>query len=144
MEVKFDFKLNERRYGIVEQAIFKMVLRGIDSARAIAALLWIFSDKVKAAAVQKLVNNQVLRADLSSGKLYLSDGIVSVIGACHDCTYIVDLPEILLPQMIEGVLLIEDQQVSAGILKHILPGISIDFLVPTLSFYIKEVNCGHE
>lgn len=154
MEVKFDFSLNERRYGVVEQTIFKMVLRGIDSAEAISALLWIFSDDVKATAIQKLVNSQVLRADLTSGKLYLSDGIISIISACHNSTYTVELPESLLSQMTEGVLLVESQQsieiqreidqLKISILNHILPDISIAFLAPTLTFSITEVSPEHE
>lgn len=106
MEVKFDFMLNARRYGVVEQAIFRMVLRGIDSAQAISELLWIFSDYVKATAIQKLVNHQVLRAELRSNRLFLSDGIISIIEACRDCTYAVELPEILLPEMTDGGLLV--------------------------------------
>ena len=31
MEVKFDFSLNHRFHGVVEQGIFRLVLRGIDS-----------------------------------------------------------------------------------------------------------------
>lgn len=144
MEVKFDFMLNKHRFGVVEQTIFNMVLRDIDSAQAISALLWIFSDDVKAAAIQKLVNSQVIRADLSANKLYLSDGILSVISACHDRTYAIELPEILLSQMTEGMLLIENQQVAASILNHILPDISIDFLASALSFCITEVSREHE
>lgn len=144
MEVRFDFTLNPRRYGVVEQTIFKMVLRGIDSAQGISELLWIFSDDVKAAAIQRLVNGQVLRADLSSRKLYLSDGILSIIDACHDCVYTVELPEILLSKMAEGVLPIDNRQVIVGILNHILPGISTDFLASALYFSIVEVSCQHE
>lgn len=144
MEVRFDFTLNPRRYGVLEQTIFKMVLRGIDSAQGISELLWIFSDDVKAAAIQKLVNSQVLRADLSSRKLYLSDGILSIIDACHDCVYTVELPKILLSKMVEGALLIDDRQMIVSILNHILPGISTDFLASALSFSIVEVNCQHE
>ena len=144
MEVIFDFMLNPRRYGVVEQTIFKMVLRGIDSAQGISELLWIFSDDVKATAIQKLVNSQVLRADIPSGKLHLSDGILSIIDACHDHVYIVELPEIILSKIAEGTLLIEDRQVTVGILNHILPGISTDFLASALSFSIEEVSCQHE
>ena len=68
MEVKFDFTLNSRRFGVVEQAIFKLVLRGVSSAQGISELLWIFSDDVNATAIQNLVNIQALRADLESRK----------------------------------------------------------------------------
>ena len=45
MEVKFDFSLNHRFHGVVEQGIFRLVLRGIDSVQAISDLLWVFSDE---------------------------------------------------------------------------------------------------
>ncbi len=144
MKVKFDFMLNTYRYGVVEQAIFRMVLRGIDSAQAISELLWIFSDNVKAAAIQKLVNTQVLRADLSSNKLFLSDGIISIIEACRDSIYDIELPEILLSKMTDRVLLIENRQVIISILNHMLPDINIDFLASALSFSVTKAGCVHE
>lgn len=144
MEVKFDFILNSHRFGVVEQAIFKLVLRGVNSAQGISELLWIFSDDVKATAIQKLVNNQVLRADLASSKLYLSDGIVAVIGACHDCTYTVEIPEILLSNSAGCTVLVKNYQVVAAILNHILPDLSVDFFAPVLFFRITEVNSKHE
>ena len=144
MKVKFDFMLNSQRYGVVEQAIFKMVLRGIDSAQGISELLWLFSDDVKAVALQKLVNSQVLRADLSSNRLYLSDGILSIISICHDKTFEIELPDILLTRMSNGQLLIDNPQVTASILGHILPDVSIDFLRSVLFFSITEVGCSHE
>lgn len=144
MEVKFDFTLNSRRFGVVEQAIFKLVLRGVSSAQGISELLWIFSDDVKATAIQKLVNSQVLRADLASSKLYLSDGIVAIIGACHNYTYKVEIPEILLSHTTDGTVLVENRQVISAILNHILPDISVDFFAPVLFFSITEVKCEHE
>lgn len=144
MEVKFDFTLNPRRFGVVEQAIFKLVLRGVNSAQGISELLWIFSDDVKAIAIQKLVNSQTLRADLASSKLYLSDGIVAIIGACHDCTYTVEMPEILLSHTTDGTVLVEDRKVITAILNHILPDISIDFFATMLFLSITEVKYEHE
>ena len=124
--------------------LWKIELRGIDSAQAISELLWIFSDYVKATAIQKLVNHQVLRAELRSNRLFLSDGIISIIEACRDCTYAVELPEILLPEMTDGELLVENRQVIMSILNHMLPGVSIDFLSSELSFRLTKVRCGYE
>ena len=124
--------------------LWKIELRGIDSAQAISELLWIFSDYVKATAIQKLVNYQVLRAELRSNRLFLSDGIISIIEACRDCTYAVELPEILLPEMTDGELLVENRQVIMSILNHMLPGVSIDFLASELSFRLTIVRCGYE
>ncbi len=119
--------------------LWKIELRDIDSAQAISELLWIFSDYVKATAIQKLVNHQVLRAELRSNRLFLSDGIISIIEACRDCTYAVELPE-----MTDGELLVENRQVIMSILNHMLPGVSIDFLASELSFRVTKVRCGYE
>lgn len=144
MDVKFDFSLNERRYGVVAQAIFRLVLRGINSVPAISDLLWVFSGSVKATAIQQLVNHQILRADLQSHSLFLSDGIVSIIDACHNRTYTVDLPETMLSRIANSVLWTEDRQVNTGILRHMLPNIDMDFLAASLSFSIISVRCTHE
>ena len=134
MEVKFDFRLNDNLYGVVEQAIFRLVLRGIDSAQAISELLWVFSDEVKAAAIQKLVNNQLLRSELKSNRLALSDGLLSIIEACHAGTYSVDMPDSLMLKMIDDSIGIEDRQLISIILKHILPGINMEYIVKSLAF----------
>lgn len=134
MEVKFDFRLNDNLYGVVDQAIFRLVLRGIDSAQAISDLLWVFSDEVKATSIQKLVNNQLLKAELKSNRLALSEGLLSIIEACHAGTYSVDMPDSLMPKMIDASIWIEDRQLISIILKHILPGVNMEYIVRSLVF----------
>lgn len=134
MEVKFDFRLNDNLYGVVDQAIFRLVLRGIDSAQAISDLLWVFSDEVKATSIQKLVNNQLLKAELKSNRLALSEGLLSIIEACHAGTYSVDMPDALMPKMIDASIWIEDRQLISIILKHILPGVNMEYIVRSLVF----------
>lgn len=134
MEVKFDFRLNDNLYSVVDQAIFRLVLRGIDSAQAISDLLWVFSDEVKATSIQKLVNNQLLKAELKSNRLALSEGLLSIIEACHAGTYSVDMPDSLMPKMIDASIWIEDRQLISIILKHILPGVNMEYIVRSLVF----------
>lgn len=143
MEVRFDFTLNAHRYGVVEQAIFKMVLRGIESSQAISELLWIFSDSVKASAFQKLVNGQILHANLSSNRIRPSDGVLSVIRVCHASTFEIEMPSNVLPLMTEGAMLIEDRQIITNILHTILPSAKIDYLASSLSFRMSEVSSKH-
>lgn len=144
MEVKFDFRLNDNLYGVVEQAIFRLVLRGIDSAQAVSDVLWVFSDEVKAMSIQKLVNNQLLRAELKSNRLALSDGLLSIIEACHAGTYSVDLPDSLMQKMIDDTIWIEDRQLISIILKHILPGINMEYIVKSLAFSMTIARYDHE
>lgn len=144
MEVKFDFRLNDNLYGVVEQAIFRLVLRGIDSAQAISDVLWVFSDEVKATSIQKLVNNQLLRAELKSNRLALSDGLLSIIEACHAGTYSLDLPDSLMQKMIDDTIWIEDRQLISIILKHILPSINMEYIVKSLAFSMTIARYDHE
>ena len=144
MEVKFDFSLNHRFHGVVEHAVFRLVLRGIDSAQAISELLWVFSEEVKATAIQRLVNNQLLRADLITNRLSLSDGVLAVIEACHHCSYSLELPDILVSRLTNEELWIEDRQMISIILRCILPGISIDYLAKSLFFSMALVRCNDE
>ena len=144
MEVKFDFSLNHRFHGVVEQAVFRLVLRGIDSAQAISELLWVFSDEVKATAIQRLVNNQLLRADIIGNRLSLSDGLLSVIEACHHCSYSLELSDSLVSRLSNEVMWIEDRQMISLILRCILPGVSLDYLSKSLFFSMILVRCNDE
>ncbi len=61
MKVKIDFQLN-RRFGVVERIIFRLVLNGFSNAREIELALPIFSDAVIANAIRHLVNEQIIAA----------------------------------------------------------------------------------
>ena len=78
MTVQIDFALN-RRFGVVEQTIFRLVLNGLTNAQQIGDLLWIFSDEVIANAIRKLVNRQVICADLDARTLSLSEAVLAMI-----------------------------------------------------------------
>ena len=81
MTVQIDFALN-RRFGVVEQTIFRLVLNGLTNIQQISNLLWIFSDEVIANAIRKLVNQQVFCADLDARTLSLSEAVLSNIDTC--------------------------------------------------------------
>lgn len=137
MKVKYDFTLNTRHFGIVEQAIMRLVLNGFRSAPSISGLLWVFSDEVKANAIQNLVNSQLLRASLSSKELFLSDGLRAIIDVCNNNTYELDLPESLLSQTTESAMIIEDAKVTAGILQQIVPEANLNHLAKSLWFSVS-------
>ena len=144
MEVKFDFSLNHRFHSVVEHAVFRLVLRGIDSAQAISELLWVFSEEVKATAIQRLVNNQLLRADLISNRLSLSDGVLAIIEACHHSSYSLELPDTLVSRLANEVMWIEERQMISIILRCILPGINLDYLAKSLFFSMTLVRCNDD
>ena len=143
MRIQFDFALTDTKYGVVEQTIFRLVLRGIDSAQAISSLLWIFSEEVKARALQKLVNNQILRADLQCNKLALSEYTASIINACKHNEYDLDIPDALLANMREGLLIVDEINIKENILQLLLPGINTAYLADSLVFTLRIMGDYH-
>jgi len=151
MEIKVDCQLNNRKYGVVERTIFRLVLRGINAAQGISELLWIFSDSVKAVAIQKLVNNQILRADIQSNRLYLSDGMIAVLNACNQSHYSLDLTDVILERKENGQLIIDDtsteakpyEQIVNSILSNLVPRVDLEPLKRSLVFSMQEVECEH-
>lgn len=137
MKVKYDFTFNTRRLGVVEQTIMRLVLNGLRSVPSISSLLWIFSDEVKANAMQNLVNSQLLRASLFSKELFLTDDLRAIIDACNNNTYELDLPEALFSQTTDGAIIIEDTKVTAGILQQIVPEADLNHLAKSLWFRIS-------
>lgn len=137
MRVKFDFALN-RRFGVVEKTIFRLILSGLTNAKQISYLLWIFSDDVTANAVRKLVNQQILCADLDLRTLTLSEPILAIIDTCVKNAYDIEMPENLKGFMSENRLLITDPKTKEAIIAQLLPGIKLGFLANSLDFRISE------
>ena len=140
MEVKFDFKLNSRNFGIVEQTIMRLVLNGCTSVPTVSALLWVFSDEVKAHAIQNLVNAQILHVSLDTKEFTLSKGTQALISICGNNTFELDIPDTLLTQMDDGRLIIDDYQVISSILYHIVPEVNLNHLVKYICFSITLVR----
>ncbi len=140
MKVKFDFKLNSRSFGIVEQTIMRLVLNGYTSVPTVSALLWVFSDEVKARAIQNLVNAQILHVSLDTKELSLSKGTQALITGCGNNTYELDIPDTLLTQMEDDRLIIDDYQVISSILYQVAPEVNLNHLVKYICFSITIVR----
>ena len=143
MTVQIDFALN-RRFGVVEQTIFRLVLNGLTNAQQIGDLLWIFSDEVIANAIRKLVNRQVICADLDARTLSLSEAVLAMINTCLNNSYDINIPDTLVNMMTDGNLLITDTKVKEAIIAQLLPGIKIGFLADSLDFNICERGGNNE
>ncbi|MCM1175276.1 MAG: hypothetical protein NC341_09520 [Blautia sp.] len=137
MTVKIDFTLNHR-FGVVEQAVFHLVLNGVTDIRQIGGLLWIFSDAVLANALRKLVNQQILSADMEARRLSLSDPVSAVIETCIHHSYPLDVPDALEEAVTDGPLFITDIGVKEAILAHLLPDVKLGFLAKALDFSISR------
>jgi hypothetical protein len=143
MTVQIDFALN-RRFGVVEQTIFRLVLNGLTNIQQISNLLWIFSDEVIANAIRKLVNQQVVCADLDARTLSLSEAVLSIIDTCLNNSYDIKIPDTLVNKATDGNLLITDTKVKEAILAQLLPNIKIGFLADSLDFNICERGRNNE
>ena len=143
MTVQIDFALN-RRFGVVEQTIFRLVLNGLTNIQQISNLLWIFSDEVIANAIRKLVNQQVVCADLDARTLSLSEAVLSIIDTCLNNSYDIKIPDTLVNKATDGNLLITDTKVKEAILAQLLPNIKIGFLADSLDFNIYERGRNNE
>lgn len=137
MKIKIDFTLGQR-FGVVEQSIFRLVLGGLKNTRQISSLLGIFSDVVIANAMRRLVNQQILRVDLETQTLAVSDAVMSIIETCLNTSYDLDMPASLTDKIVDGHLSITDVTVKEAILAQLLPNIKLSFLAKALDFSICE------
>ena len=137
MTVKIDFSLS-RRFGVVEQTIFYLVLNGLTDAKQIMDLLCVFSDLVIANSLRRLVNQQIIIADIESRKLSLSEIVVAIIEMCINTSFDLNIPDTLLEMMSDGYLLITDVSTKKAILAQLLPDIKLTFLASSLDFSICE------
>lgn len=130
MTVKIDFSLRHR-FGVVEQTIFRLVLNGLTDSQQISDLLWVFSDEVIANAFRKLVNQQIIRVDIESHKLSLSDAVIALIDICTHSSFEIDIPD-ENPLIVESAdYCIENTAIEAktAILVELLPKVKRSFLI---------------
>jgi hypothetical protein len=137
MKVRIDFSLGQR-FGAVEQTIFRLVLGGFTNTRQISCLLGVFSDVVIANALRRLVNQQIIKADLETQTLAVSDAVMSIIEMCLNTLYDLDMPDSLVDKMPDGNLLITDIATKEAILAQLLPNIKLSFLAKALDFSLSE------
>jgi len=150
MKIKIDFVLNDN-IDIVGQTIFYLVLHGIHNSLAIADLLRIYSDEVIANAVRKLVNGQIITADINKHELQLSSPVVALIEKCLDQVYDIDLPPALQDYLVDSKMILSEmndnenyrkqlQQLKQEIIRELLPDIDMGFLLNYIDFAIKIVE----
>lgn len=142
MKIKIDFKLN-RRFGVVERLIFRLVLNGFTNAREIRLSLPIFSDAVIANAIRSLVNEQILSADVESGSLSLSDAMVAIIAMCNESNSEMNIPTAFIELAEQSGILIDDNRIPEtimlkdAIVRELLPNIKLDTFRYSLDFIIR-------
>ena len=143
MRVKIDFQLN-RRFGVVERLIFRLILNGFNNAREMELALPLFSDAVIANAVRHLANEQIISVDVETGKLSLSEAIVAFIAMCHQQSFEIELPfslEIVLKE--KGIEVFDNDNSMPGtirlkgaLIQELLPNVKLDFYRYSLDFII--------
>lgn len=130
MIVNVDFSLG-RRFGVVEQTIFRLVLNGLTDAKQISNFLGVFSDVVIANALRRLVNQQIISVDIESRKLSLSDAVVTLIEICSHSSFELNIPD-------ENLLIVDNADYSikktaieakTAILVELLPKVKRSFLI---------------
>ena len=145
MTVKIDFSLS-RRFGVVEQTIFRLVLNGLTDAKQISDLLWVFSDMVIANALRKLVNQQIIRVDIESRKLSLSNTVVALVEICTHNSFEIDIPDKNLLVADNADYSIEKTAIEAktAILAELLPKVKRSFLIGLAKCFDFRMCAGGE
>ena len=142
MKVRIDFQLN-RRFGVVERIILRLVLNGFSNAREIEFSLPIFSDAVIANAIRHLVNEQILSADVETGTLSLSEAIVAIIAMCKKQSLEIDIPSLLENEIVQGGIEVFDNSIPEAIelkdaiIQELLPNVRLDLFRYSLDFIIS-------
>ena len=141
MKVRIDFQLN-RRFGVAEKIVFRLVLNGFSNVREIESSLPIFSDVVIANAVRHLVNEQIISADIETGTLSLSEAIVAIIAMCQEQSLEIDIPSSLENEIVQNGIEVFDNsipeavQLKDAIIHELLPNVRLDLYRYSLDFVI--------
>lgn len=137
MAYQIDFTLS-RQFTTLDKTVFRLILNGYTNVYQICDLLYIFSEDVMATSIRKLVNKQILIADIDNHTVSLSEPILAIISQCLDKPIDIRMPENLLNLMIDGKLLVTDIKVKAAIISNLIPDVKLDFLARVLNFYIYD------
>lgn len=135
MNVRLDFGLSGR-FNIVEQTIFRLVLGGVKDVRTIKSLIPVCSDVVIANAIKRLVNYQILRANLETRILSISEPLLAMIEECLEQSQYLELPKGTEIIMRDGRAFITDETTKRQILNALLPGVNVGFLTKSIDFAI--------
>lgn len=148
MKVRVDFQLN-RRFGPVEQIIFRLVLNGYSNVKDIVDALPIFSDAVIANGIKTLVNCQIISAHYDTGRVTLSEPLLAIIETCLNNRFEIQVPDILEKALAYDGLLISEcnesgETLKKAILYELLPYIKLDMYVGSLDFVVRMDERGVE
>ena len=141
MKVRIDFQLN-RRFGVIEKLVFRLVLNGFSNAREIKLSLPLFSDAVIANAVRRLVNEQLISADVETGTLSLSEAVVAIIAMCQKQSFEIDIPASLEDVILQDGIVVFDNRIPEvvwlkdTIIQELLPNVKLDQYRYSLDFII--------
>lgn len=141
MKVRIDFQLN-RRFGVIEKLVFRLVLNGFSNAREIKLSLPLFSDAVIANAVRRLVNEQLISTDVETGTLSLSEAVVAIIAMCKKQSFEIDIPASLEDVILQDGIIVFDNRIPEviwlkdTIIQELLPNVKLDQYRYSLDFII--------
>lgn len=135
MKISIDFSLSGR-FDVVEQTIFRLVIGGVKDVRTIAALLSIYSDDVIANAIRKLVNFQILTANVEARTLCVSEPLLAIMEKCMQQSTSLEISLDSDELVKKGEIFITDEAYKRQILNAILPEIDTGFLSKSLDFVI--------
>jgi hypothetical protein len=144
MKVKLEFTLNKAKFGVIDRAIFQLVLNSCTSIKDIKKYLFIFNKNVIAKAICNLVNNQIIIANIPQKTLTLS----SPVSALYELTknQLFDLSNIneaaKQDEVHENIINKNDKYFNKSqseyILDFILPNVDLTYYVNLLKFYKKQ------
>lgn len=135
MKTKITMSLS-KRFGVVEQLIFNLILYGINDSEIISSLLTVFSCDVIANAFMNLTNKQVIRADMERRRVYFSDQMY-MIAEFNNQIIDLDFSEELKNQMKDNCLYVDNIDIKKGILFLIEKGTYLMSFAYILDFIIS-------
>ncbi len=137
MAATIDFVLSKRRFNVVEQTIFRLVLEGVYDVEEQKQLLCIYSDEVIANAIKKLVNFQILNANIEMRLLNVSEPLLALMESCAAQSQDLQLPAGVSFQTGDAIH-ISDEATKRQMLTFLLPAVDIGFLAKSIDFIVFE------
>ncbi|MBQ6343426.1 MAG: hypothetical protein IJI41_09905 [Anaerolineaceae bacterium] len=143
MNVSLDFSLSAQ-YSVVEQTIFRLVMEKVRDVKTITDLLCVYSNDVIANAIKKLVNDQILRANIETRTLSISDPVMAIIEECLKQSQNLDWPDDSNLILQDSMLIITDNNIKRQILHTLLPEVNLGFLVDSIDFVVYQRGIDDE
>lgn len=154
MKLHVDISLS-KGFGVVERAVFRLVLNGYTDASEIAVALSLFSRPVVANAMRHLVNRQILTIDVASGQLGIAEPFLALMNMCLEEDIYLEVPDELRMAIKQGGVLLDSgasrethyvkselRQLKASLLENMVPGVSLWHYVDSLDFTFTDCEGG--